>query len=241
MDKAKINSFAQYSVPGPWQMFVSLLFQTSGKCLNWWCIRQKHTSLFVLVNLFPILSWRYHFHSEIGQQTGAGMPGVVVLKGDWTRMKVRLLQPTGGRRGRQGKAAETRGRQPGWWVHFIRSLLNPLWFPLLYSEFTGVPLENLSSIGTEALFKLQWSSPRELKVHWSSWGCSWTWPSCATSRDMSRSPNSWMRQCLYGELDKNLNLWFVFTQFHFGSILISILVQFWPSSSHNSLYKSTFS
>ena len=38
--------------------------------------------------------------------------------------------------------------------------------------FTGVPLENLSSICAEALFKFHWSSIGELKVHWSSW----TWP-----------------------------------------------------------------
>ena len=48
-----------------------------------------------------------------------------------------------------------------------------------------------------------------LKVHWSSWaqwGCSWTWSSCATASGMSRSPNSWMRQCLEGELDGELLL-----------------------------------
>ena len=69
------------------------------------------------------------------------------------------------------------------------------------SRFTGVPLENFSSIGTGALFKFRWSSTGELEVRWSSWGCSWTWPSCATARGMSRSPNSWMRQCLESELD----------------------------------------
>ena len=74
------------------------------------------------------------------------------------------------------------------------------------SGFPGVPLENFSSIRTGALFKFHWSSTGELKVHWSSWGCSWTWPSCATARGMSRSPSSWMRVCLEGELDGELLL-----------------------------------
>ena len=77
---------------------------------------------------------------------------------------------------------------------------------LIHSGFTGVPLENFSSICTEALFKFHWSSTGEPEFHWSSWGCSWTWPSCATARGMSRSPNSWMRQGLEGELDRELLL-----------------------------------
>ena len=66
------------------------------------------------------------------------------------------------------------------------------------SGFPGVPLENFSSIGTGALFKFRWSSTGELEVRWSSWGCSWTLPRCATARGMSWS---WMRQCMKSELD----------------------------------------
>ena len=69
------------------------------------------------------------------------------------------------------------------------------------SGFTGVPLENFSSIGTGALFKFHWSSTGEFEVRWSSWGCSWTLPSCAAAKGMSRSPNSWMRLCLESELE----------------------------------------
>jgi len=56
------------------------------------------------------------------------------------------------------------------------------------------------------VLELYLSSTGELKFHWSSWGCSWAWPSCATARGMSRSPNSWMRVCLEGELDGELLL-----------------------------------
>ena len=119
----------------------------------------------------------------------------------------------------------------------------------LYLSSTGVPLENLRSA---------WGC---------SWGCSWTLPSCATARGMSRSPNSWMRQCRESELDRefwlvedpsqckpttwsdkvvvtfeqNCSLRFLLQQVHFDSILSSILVRFWPRSSPNFLYKSTFS
>ena len=72
----------------------------------------------------------------------------------------------------------------------------------LNNGFPGVPVENFSYIRTGALSKFHWSSTGKLKVHWSSWGCSWTWPSCATTRGMSRSPNSWMRQYLKSELDR---------------------------------------
>ena len=34
----------------------------------------------------------------------------------------------------------------------------------------------------------------------------WTWPSCVTARGMSRSPNSWMRQYLESELDREFLL-----------------------------------
>ena len=77
-----------------------------------------------------------------------------------------------------------------------------IWVFELCSGFPGVPLENFSSIGTWALFKFHWSSTGELVVRWSSWGCSWTLPSCATARGMSRLPNSWMRQCRESELDR---------------------------------------
>ena len=73
--------------------------------------------------------------------------------------------------------------------------------PSVGSGFPGVPLENFSSICTGALFKFRWSSTEELKFHWGSWGCFWTWLSYATAKCMSRSPNSWMRQCLESELD----------------------------------------
>ena len=133
----------------------------------------------------------------------------------------------------------------------------------IISGSSGVPLENFTSIRTRALFKFHWSSTGESEFHCSSQGCSWTWPSCARARGVSRSPNSWMRQCLEGELDwelwlvadpsqcksttwsdkvvvtfeQKLQLRFLFPQVHFDSIL----VRFWPRSSPNCLYKSTFS
>ena len=35
------------------------------------------------------------------------------------------------------------------------------------------------------VLELYLSSTGELKFHWSSWGFSWTWPSCATARGIS--------------------------------------------------------
>ena len=68
-------------------------------------------------------------------------------------------------------------------------------YSIVGSGFTGVSLENFSSICTAALFKFHWSSTGVPLENLS-----------ARARGMSRLPNSWMRQCLEGKLDGELLL-----------------------------------
>ena len=65
--------------------------------------------------------------------------------------------------------------------------------PSLASSFQGSLVDAVDSLefhwrtSVPFVLELYLSSTGELKVHWSSWGCSWTWPSCATARGVSRS------------------------------------------------------